>query len=107
MVKLYVVAVIELPPKSVVVIAPVVLFSEQFACEAFVNTLVVSENVIALSELPANVAIVPEKPPAKVPKLPAEVEKVGAADTDIKADEDNTALSDFVGLSFDPRRPYF
>ena len=33
-----------------------------------------------------------EKPPAKVPKLPAEVEKVGAADTDIKADEDNTAL---------------
>ena len=68
------------------------LFSEQFACEAFVNTFVVSENVIALSELPANVATVPENPPAIEPKLPAEVEKVGAADTDNKADEDNTAL---------------
>ena len=92
MVKLYVVGEVALPPKSVVVIAPLELFSEQFACEAFVNTFVVSENVIALSELPAKVAIVPEKLPAKEPTLPAEVENVGAADTDIKADEDNTAL---------------
>ena len=39
MVKLYVVGEVALPPKSVVVIAPLELFSEQFACEAFVNTV--------------------------------------------------------------------
>ena len=73
-------AVVELPPKFVVVIAPVELFSEQFACEAFVNTFVVSEKVIALSEVPATVATVPEKFPAILPSEPADVLNVGAAD---------------------------
>jgi hypothetical protein len=75
-----VVAVVELPPKSVVVIAPVVEFKAQFAWAAFVNTDVVSEYVTELSEVPATVATVPEKSPAIVPKEPAAVVHVGAVD---------------------------
>ena len=55
-------------------------FKEQFACDALVNTEVVSLKVIALSELPAIVATVPEKLPAIVPSEPAAVEKLGAVD---------------------------
>ena len=76
-VKLYVVGVVDAPPKSVVVITPVEEFKVQFAV---VNTEVVSLNVIALSEEPAIVATVPEKFPAIVPSEPAAVVKLGAVD---------------------------
>ena len=72
-VNVYVVAVVELPPKSVVVITPVELSNAQLACDAFVNTDVVSENVIDESELAATVVTVPEKSPATLPNEPAEV----------------------------------
>ena len=55
-------------------------FKLQFACDAFVKTLVTSENVIELSEEPATVATVPEKFPAIVPNEPAAVEKLGAVE---------------------------
>ena len=77
---MYVVGDSELPPKSDVVITPVELFNEQFACALLVNTFVVSENDIELSELPATVATVPEKFPAIVPSDPAFVVNVGAVD---------------------------
>ena len=77
-VNVYNVGEVELPPKSVVVIAPVELFNAQFACDAFVNTDVVSEYVIAESDVAATVATVPEKLPATVPKEPADVVHVGA-----------------------------
>jgi len=77
---LYVVGVVELPPKSVVVIAPVEPFKAQLACDAFVNTFVVSEKVIALSDDPATVATVPLKFPAIDPSEPAAVEKLGAVE---------------------------
>ena len=62
-------------------IAPVELFKAQFACEAFVNTFVVSEYVIALSELADNVETVPKKFPATEPKEPELVDQVGASET--------------------------
>ena len=77
---MYVVGVVELPPKSDVVIAPVLAFKAQFACDAFVNTFVTSLNVIELSDDPATVATVPLKFPAIVPSEPAAVEKLGAVD---------------------------
>ena len=77
---MYAVPLVELPPKSVVVIAPVLGFKEQLAWLEFVNTFVVSENVTALSELAATVATAPEKSPAIVPNEPALVENVGAVD---------------------------
>ena len=83
--KLYVVADVDDPPKSLVVIAPVLEFSEQFACEAFVKTFVVSENDNVLSPVAATVATVPEKFPAIVPNDPALVVHVGASDTVSKA----------------------
>ena len=79
------------PPKSVVVITPVDEFKEQFACAAFVNTFVVSEYVIAESDVAATVATVPEKSPAIVPKSPAAVVHVGASDTVNNAVVDRTA----------------
>ena len=84
-VKLYVVADVDDPPKSVVVITPVAEFSEQFANDAFVNTFVVSEKVNVLSPVAATVATVPEKFPAIVPNDPAPVVQVGASDTVSKA----------------------
>ncbi len=80
-VKLYVVADVDDPPKSLVVITPVAEFSEQFACEALVNTLVVSEKDNVPSPVAATVATVPEKLPAIVPREPALVVHVGASDT--------------------------
>ena len=77
---MYVVGVVELPPKSDVVIAPVEPFKAQLACDAFVNTFVTSLNVIELSDDPATVATVPEKSPAIVPSDPAAVEKLGAVE---------------------------
>ena len=62
---------------ALVAIAPVLASNVQFACEAFVNTDVVSEYVIELSELADTVVTVPEKFPAIVPKEPAEVDHVG------------------------------
>ena len=91
-VKLYVVADVDDPPKSVVVITPVVEFSEQFACEALVNTLVVSEKANVPSPVAATVATVPEKLPAIVPREPAPVVQVGASHTVNIADPDLTAL---------------
>jgi hypothetical protein len=91
-VKLYVVADVDDPPKSVVVITPVVEFSEQFACEALVNTLVVSEKDNVLSPVAATVATVPENPPAMVPREPAPVVQVGASDTVNIAEPDLAAL---------------
>ena len=90
-VKLYVVADVDDPPKSVVVITPVVEFSEQFACEALVNTLVVSEKANVPSPVAATVATVPENPPAIVPREPAPVVQVGASDT-VNIAPDLTAL---------------
>ena len=58
-------------------ITPVDVFKVTFAV---VNTEVVSEKVIALSEVPAIVVTVPEKLPAIVPKEPAEVVNDGAVD---------------------------
>ena len=84
---MYVVVVVELPPKSVVVKAPVEVFSET---PAPLNTLVVSENTIALSPEAAIVAIVPENPPSKVPNEPAAVENVGLSDT-VNIEPDKTA----------------
>ena len=68
------------PSKSVEVIAPVELFKEQFAKDAFVKTFVVSEKAIVLSDDPAIVATVPEKLPAIVPSEPAPVLKDGAVE---------------------------
>ena len=91
-VKLYVVAEVDVPPKSVVVITPVAEFSEQFACDAFVKTLVVSEKDNVPSPVAATVATVPENPPAIVPRDPAPVVQVGASDTVNIAELDLTAL---------------
>ena len=91
-VKLYVVADVDDPPKSLVVITPVVEFSEQFACPAFVSTFVVSEKDNVPSPVAATVATVPEKLPAIVPREPAPVVQVGASDTVNIADPDLTAL---------------
>ena len=68
---MYKVGVVEVPPKSVVVIAPVEPFKEQLAPDDAVNTFppdVTSLNVIALSDDPATVATVPLKFPAIVPR---------------------------------------
>ena len=73
------------PPKSLVVITPVDEFKAQFACEAFVNTDVTSENAIVESEVAATVATVPEKLPAIVPNDPALVVNEGAVDAVIIA----------------------
>ena len=80
-----------LPPKSVVVITPVDEFKVQLACEAFVNTDVVSLKVTVSPEA-ATVATVPEKFPAIVPNEPAAVVQPGASDTVKSADELLTAL---------------
>ena len=90
-VKLYVVADVDDPPKSVVLITPA-LEREQFACEAFVKTFVVSEKVRELSPVAATVATVPEKLPAMVPREPAPVVHVGASDTVNIAELDLPAL---------------
>ena len=90
-VKLYVVADVDDPPKSVVVITPVAEFSEQFACEAFVKTFVVSEKDKVLSPVAATVATVPEKLPAILPREPAPVVHDGASDT-VNIAPDLTAL---------------
>ena len=74
---MYVVATVELPPKTEVVNAPVELFS---VTPAPASTEVVSENAIVLSDEPAIVATVPEKSPAIEPNEPADVLNVGAAD---------------------------
>jgi hypothetical protein len=79
-VKLYVVADVDDPPKSLVVIAPVLALSEQFACAPFVKTFVVSEKV-TVSPVAATVATVPEKLPAIVPREPAAVDQTGLSDT--------------------------
>ena len=76
-VKLYVVGVVDAPPKSDVVNAPVDVFK---ATPAPLKLEVVSENAIVLSDEPAIVATVPEKFPANVPSEPADVENVGAVD---------------------------
>ena len=68
------------PSKSEVVIAPVELFKEQFAKEAFVKTFVVSEYTI-VSPLADNVATAPFNPPAFEPNEPALVDQVGASET--------------------------
>ncbi len=60
--KLYVVADVDDPPKSDVVITPVAEASEQFACDALVKTLVVSEKV-TVSPVATTVSTVPEKSP--------------------------------------------
>ena len=91
-VKLYVVADVDDPPKSVVVITPVAELSEQFACDAFVSTFVVSEKANVLSPVAATVATVLEKLPAIVPRGPAPVVQVGASDTVNIAELDLTAL---------------
>ena len=91
-VKLYVVADVDDPPKSVVVITPVAELSEQFACDAFVSTFVVSEKANVLSPVAATVATVPEKLPAIVPREPAPVVQVVASDTVNMAEPDLTAL---------------
>ena len=77
---MYVVGVVDVPPKSLVVITPVDEFKVQFACPEAVNTDVVSEKVIALSDDPAIVVTVPLKFPAIEPNEPAPVLNVGAAD---------------------------
>ena len=74
---MYVVGVVDAPPKSVVVNAPVDVFKVTLAVVKLEPT---SENVIALSDEPAMVATVPEKLPAKVPNYPAPVLNVGAVD---------------------------
>ena len=79
------------PPKSVVVITPVDEFKVQLACEAFVNTDVVSLKVTVSPEA-ATVATVPEKFPAIVPNEPAAVVQPGASDTVKSADELLAAL---------------
>ena len=58
-----------LPPKSVVAKTP----AEERVTLAVARLDPTSEKVIALSEEPASVAIVPEKLPAKVPSDPAAV----------------------------------
>ena len=73
---MYVVGVIELPPKSDVVNAPAV----DKLTPAPLYTEVVSENVTALSDEPAIVASVPEKLPAKLPSEPAFVLNEGNVD---------------------------
>ena len=74
---MYVVGVVDAPPKSVVVNAPVDVFKVTLAVVKFEPT---SENVIALSDEPEIVATVPEKFPANVPNDPAELENEGEAD---------------------------
>ena len=74
--KLYVVGVVLLPPKSVVDKTP----AEERVTLAVARLDPTSEKVIALSEEPASVANVPEKLPAKVPKEPAEVVNDGAVE---------------------------
>jgi len=96
-VKLYVVGVVDDPPKSVVVITPVLEFSEQFACAAFVNTLVTSEKV-GDSPDAATVATVPEKFPAIVPREPELVVQTGLSDTVSKAVFDLTALPSLFSI---------
>ena len=75
-VKLYWVAVVDEPPKSVVVNAP----AEVNVTLAPLKLEVTSENVIALSEEPWIVNKVPEKFPEKVPNEPAAVLNDGAVD---------------------------
>jgi len=78
-VKLYKVAVVEVPPKSLVVITPFEA-KLQLAPDDAVKTFppdVTSLNVIALSDEPVTVATVPEKLPAIVPSDPAAVVKLG------------------------------
>ena len=76
-VKLYVVGVVDEPPKSVVVNAPVDVFK---VTPAPLKLEVVSEYAIVLSDEPEIVASVPEKFPAKVPSEPADVLNVGAVE---------------------------
>ena len=80
--KLYKVAVVEVPPKSLVVITPFVA-KVQLAPDEAVNTFppdVTSLNDIALSDEPTTVATVPLKFPAIVPNEPAPVVNDGAVD---------------------------
>ena len=86
-----------LPPKSVVVITPVDEFKVQLACEAFVNTDVVSLKVTVSPEA-ATVATVPEKFPCIVPNEPADVVQPGASDTVKSADELLTALPSLFSI---------
>jgi len=77
-----VVADVELPPKSLVVITPFEA-KLQLACDALVNTFppdVTSLNDIALSDEPTTVNTVPEKLPATEPSDPAAVVNDGAVD---------------------------
>ena len=76
---MYVVGVVELPPKSLVVITPFEA-KLQFAWlpPLPTKTLVVSVNVIELSDVPTTVNTVPEKLPAIVPNEPAAVANEGA-----------------------------
>jgi len=76
-VKLYVVGLVDEPPKSVVAKTP----AEDKVTLAPDKLDPTSLNVTALSEEAERVAIVPEKLPAKEPKLPALVDHVGASDT--------------------------
>ena len=73
---MYCVAVVELPPKSVVAKTP----ADERVTLAVVKFEPTSENVTALSEVPAIVARFPEKLPANVPSEPAFVVNVGAVD---------------------------
>ena len=79
--KLYVVAVVELPPKSLVVITPLeAKLQLAWLPPLPTKTLVVSVKVIALSDEPTTVNTVPEKLPAIVPSDPAAVVKLGAVE---------------------------
>ena len=78
---MYVVGVVELPPKSLVVITP---FEAKLQLAWLpplpTKTLVVSVNVIALSDDPWTVNTVPEKLPATDTYEPAAVVNDGAVD---------------------------
>ena len=78
---MYVVGVVELPPKSLVVITP---FEAKLQLAWLpplpTKTLVVSVKVIELSDEPTTVNTVPEKLPATDPNEPAAVVNDGAVD---------------------------
>ena len=66
-----------LPPKSVVLKTP----PDDKVTFAVAKLFPTSENVTALSDVATTVANVPEKSPANVPRVPAEVVQVGASET--------------------------
>jgi len=80
-VKLYVVAAVELPPKSVVDITPLeAKLQLAWLPPLPTKTLVVSVKVIALSDEPTTVNTVPEKFPSTEPSDPAAVVNDGAVE---------------------------